>query len=142
MENGCIFCRAAAGDDRAALVVHRARHSFVILNRYPYTSGHVMIAPYGHVSRLYQVGDDVAEEMIRLARRMEKVLEQLYRPDGLNLGMNLGEAAGAGIEQHIHLHLLPRWTGDANFMTTVGDTRVLPELLDDTYDRVRGALES
>jgi len=142
LENGCIFCRAAAGDDRAALVVHRARHSFVILNRYPYTSGHVMIAPYGHVSRLYQVGDDVAEEMIRLARRMEKVLEQLYRPDGLNLGMNLGEAAGAGIEQHIHLHLLPRWTGDANFMTTVGDTRVLPELLDDTYDRVRGALEA
>jgi ATP adenylyltransferase len=141
--NGCIFCNAAQGsDDQSTLVVHRAQHSFVLLNRYPYTSGHVMIAPYRHISRLTQAGDEVSEELMRLARRMERILEQTYRPDGLNLGMNLGEAAGAGIEQHIHLHVLPRWNGDANFMTTVAETRVLPELLEATYARIRAAFDS
>jgi ATP adenylyltransferase len=149
LASGCIFCNAGRvngssnapeRDDQESLVVHRARYSFILLNRYPYTSGHVMIAPYQHVSRLSQVGDEVVEEIMRSAKRMESVLEQLYRPAGLNVGMNLGEAAGAGIEQHIHLHVLPRWHGDANFMTTIGDTRVLPELLEVSYSRIRGAL--
>lgn len=143
VESGCIFCNAAAAsDDVAALVVFRAPTCFVLLNRYPYTSGHLMIAPYAHVSRLNQVGVEVAAEMMVHARRAEEILESVYRPGGINLGMNLGEAAGAGIEQHIHLHVLPRWQGDANFMTTVGDTRVLPELLDDTYKKLKAAFDS
>ncbi len=134
----CIFCLAAeSGDDAQTLVVHRAQFNFVILNRYPYTSGHLMIAPYLHVSRLNQINEETSTEMIGLARCAEKTLEAIYRPQGLNMGMNLGEAAGAGIEQHIHLHMLPRWLGDANFMTTLGDTRILPEALEDTYAKVK-----
>lgn len=98
-----------------------------------------MIAPYEHVSRLSQASEAAAEEMMRLTRRAEAVLERVYRPDGLNLGMNLGEAAGAGIEQHIHMHVLPRWAADANFMTTVGETRVLPEALEETYAKLKQA---
>ena len=139
----CIFCIAAAGaDDRETLVVYRGEFSFVILNRYPYTSGHVMIAPYLHVSRLTQTSDAASEEMMRMARAAEQAIEGVYRPDGLNLGMNLGEAAGAGIEQHIHMHVLPRWKGDANFMTSVGDTRIIPESLNDTYAKLKEAFSS
>lgn len=134
----CLFCEAAAKSaDEETLIVYRGEHAFVILNRYPYTSGHVMVAPYAHVARLSQVDEKTAAEMMQLARRAESVLERAYRPDGLNLGMNLGEAAGAGVEQHIHMHLLPRWQGDANFMTTVAGTRVIPESLDDTYAKVK-----
>lgn len=136
--NQCIFCAAAEGTaDEESLLIHRGEHCFVILNRYPYTSGHLMIAPYRHVSRLLQVGSEVTEEMMGLARRAEQNLEEIYHPDGLNLGMNLGEAAGAGIEQHIHLHVLPRWKGDANFMTTVGGVRIMPEDLNETYRKLR-----
>jgi ATP adenylyltransferase len=136
----CIFCTAANGtEDDKTLVVHRGDHCFVLLNRYPYTAGHAMVAPYVHVSRLTQADDVVTAEMMRIARRLEQILEQLYHPNGMNLGLNLGEAAGAGIEQHIHLHVLPRWIGDANFMTTVAQTRVLPELLEDTYIKFRAA---
>ena len=136
---GCIFCDAAAHPeaDERSLVVFRGTLAFVLLNRYPYTSGHVMIAPYAHVSRLSQTSDDASAEMMHLTRRAERILEQAYRPDGLNLGMNLGEAAGAGIEQHIHMHVLPRWKGDANFMTSVGDTRIIPEALAETYAKLR-----
>ncbi len=134
----CIFCAAAESSaDEENLVVYRGELSFVILNRYPYTSGHVMIAPYVHVSRLAQTNDATTAEMMRLTRRTEEILERVYRPDGLNLGMNLGEAAGAGIEQHIHMHVLPRWKGDANFMTSVGETRVIPEVLQDTYVKLK-----
>lgn len=136
----CIFCTAADGkEDDKTLVVHRGEHCFVLLNRYPYTAGHAMVAPYVHVSRLTQADDAVTAEMMRLARRLERIVDQLYHPNGMNLGLNLGEAAGAGIEQHIHLHVLPRWIGDANFMTTVAQTRVLPELLEDTYTKFRAA---
>jgi ATP adenylyltransferase len=139
----CIFCAAAASDkDEETLVVHRARFNFVMLNRYPYTSGHVMIAPYQHVSRLQQASEETAEEMMRIARRCERILEEIYSPDGLNIGMNLGAAAGAGIEQHIHLHVLPRWMGDANFMTTVGDTRVIAEELSVTFAKVSAGFKS
>jgi len=134
----CIFCEAAAStEDAKNLVVHRGQFCFVILNRYPYTSGHLMIAPYRHVSRLTAVDEVTTAEMMQLVRRAETVLQEAYSPDGLNLGMNLGEAAGAGIEQHIHMHVLPRWRGDANFMTSVGATRIIPEALEDTYRKVR-----
>lgn len=137
---GCIFCKALEGhDDAVSLVVFRGQHSFVILNRFPYSSGHVMILPNAHVSSLLELGDHAALEMIRLTQRAESVLRAVYRPDGLNLGMNLGEAAGAGIEQHLHMHVLPRWRGDANFMTAVGGVRVIPEALEDTYAKLRPA---
>lgn len=136
---GCIFCHAAADPkaDEQNLVIFRGTLAFALLNRYPYTSGHLMIAPYMHVSRLAQASEDASVEVMRLTRRAERMLERAYRPDGLNLGMNLGEAAGAGIEQHIHMHVLPRWKGDANFMTSVGSTRIIPEALDETYAKLR-----
>ncbi len=138
---GCIFCDAAAGqDDSATLVLFRAEFCFLILNRYPYTSGHLMIAPYQHSSQLTGISEEAALEMMRMARLSETAIENSYRPDGLNLGMNLGEAAGAGIALHIHLHVLPRWKGDANFMSTVGDTRIIPESLDDTYRKLQSEL--
>jgi ATP adenylyltransferase len=141
--NRCIFCEAvASSDDAANLVVYRGRLSFVILNRFPYTSGHLMIAPFAHVSRLQQADEETAAEIMRLSRFAERVIEEVYRPDGLNLGMNLGEAAGAGIQQHIHMHLLPRWKGDANFMTSVANTRVLSEALEDTYAKLRHGFAS
>jgi ATP adenylyltransferase len=141
--NRCIFCEAAASsDDAANLVLHRGRLSFVILNRFPYTGGHLMVAPFAHVSRLQQADEETAAEIMRLSRFAERVIEEVYRPDGLNLGMNLGEAAGAGIQQHIHMHLLPRWKGDANFMTSVADTRVLSEALEDTYAKLRRGFAS
>jgi ATP adenylyltransferase len=134
----CIFCEAATGTaDDKNLVLYRGALCFIVLNRYPYTSGHLMIAPYEHVSRLMETGESTTEEMMRLARQTERILEQAYHPDGFNLGMNLGEAAGAGVEQHIHLHMLPRWKGDANFMSTVGNTRIIPETLEDTYAKVK-----
>lgn len=137
-ESRCIFCAAAEGsNDEESLLIYRGQFCFVILNRYPYTTGHLMIAPYRHVSRMLQVDQDVTGEMMLLARRAEGILEEVYRPDGLNVGMNLGEAAGAGIEQHIHLHVLPRWKGDANFMTTVGQVRIVPEALGDTYRKLK-----
>ena len=134
----CIFCVAAAStNDSETLVVHRAELTFVILNRYPYTSGHLMIAPYEHASRLQALAPAVTTEMMNWARISEAVLEDVYKPHGLNMGLNLGEAAGAGIEQHLHLHALPRWKGDANFMTTIGATRIMPEALEDTYEKIR-----
>jgi len=134
----CIFCsKAAASDDRANLIVHRGKHNFALLNLYPYTSGHLMIATYEHVASLAEAAVEARQEMIELSAQAEKILRELYNPDGLNLGMNLGAAAGAGIAGHIHMHVLPRWTGDASFMTTVSETRVLPEALEITWERVR-----
>ena len=136
----CVFCAAGkANSDRESLVVHRASRNFVILNRFPYTSGHIMVVPYEHVSSLEELSDEALVEMIRLAREAEKRLRALYRPDGLNFGINLGKSAGAGIAGHVHLHALPRWTGDTNFMTVVGETRVLPEDLDVTWEKLSHA---
>ena len=150
----CVFCNLiAAADhaiatgmqapeaDRAAHIVHRARHNYICLNAFPYTSGHVMVVPYAHQSSLAQLEADAAQEMMMLARHTEVVLRTAYRPEGLNLGMNLGEAAGAGIAGHIHLHVLPRWSGDTNFMTVTAETRVLPEMLDQTWQRLRDAFQ-
>ena len=142
----CIFCdRASGGESDAEFdlrshVVHRGPQCYIILNRYPYTCGHVMIVPYQHVDRLELLSVEAAKEMMALAQRMEGVLRRLYRPDGINLGMNIGKAAGAGVAGHIHLHMLPRWVADANFMSVVGETRVLPESLEETARRMREAL--
>jgi ATP adenylyltransferase len=134
----CVFCDTAAGsDDRASLIVHRARHNFIILNRFPYTNGHVMVVPFAHVATLQDLSEEAALEMMRLARQSEKHLRAIYRPDGLNLGMNLGRSAGAGIADHVHMHILPRWVGDTNFMTVLGETRVLPEDLLVTWEKLR-----
>jgi len=137
----CIFCEAVASkDDAETLVVYRGAKAFIILNRYPYTSGHVMVVPYAHQATLTSSDPETLTEMMALAKRLEGALESLYHPDGYNLGMNIGRAAGAGIAGHIHLHVLPRWIGDTNFMTTTGETRVQPEELTTTYQRLRSAL--
>lgn len=139
--NDCIFCaKIAANDDDANYIVLRAERNFVLLNLYPYTNGHLMIAPYEHVASLEAAHPETMAEMMRLAIRCEKALAKVYNPQGINLGMNLGEAAGAGVAGHIHMHMLPRWAGDASFMSTVAETRVLPEDLPTTYQRVKAAL--
>jgi ATP adenylyltransferase len=123
-----VLCRALKGASRAgSLVVHVAPLSFVMMNRFPYGSGHVMVAPRRHVGTLAAASEEELQEMMLLARRLESVFARAYKPDGINLGMNLGRSAGAGVADHIHLHVLPRWTGDTNFMTVVGETRVIPE---------------
>jgi len=137
----CIFCDALAGArDHDSLIVHRGNHCFIILNRYPYTSGHVMIVPNAHVADLASCPAPALDEMMQLAQRVEKAFATTYKPDGVNLGMNVGRAAGAGVAGHIHLHALPRWFGDSNFMSVVGETRVLPEDLTQTYQRLKAAL--
>jgi ATP adenylyltransferase len=137
----CIFCDAASRkDDAETLIVHRGAKTFVILNRFPYTSGHVMIVPYAHVAELNLCDMESLSEMMQLAQRVESVLHANYKPDGMNLGMNLGRAAGAGVVGHLHLHALPRWIGDSNFMTVTGETRVHPEDLKTTYERLSKAL--
>jgi ATP adenylyltransferase len=137
----CLFCRVASeSNDARNYVVLRAERSFLLLNRYPYTTGHLMIAPYAHVATLEEADAATLEEIMRLAQRAEKALRAVYRPSGLNLGFNIGESAGAGIAGHIHMHALPRWAGDTSFITTIGETRVLPEALETTYEKVREAL--
>ncbi len=135
----CPFCEKAAADpghDREHLVLHRGPLNFVLLNLYPYTTGHVMVAPYAHVAALDELTHAALAEMMTLAQRLQAALQSCYRPEGYNLGMNLGKCAGAGVADHLHLHLLPRWTGDSNFMTVVGETRVQPEDLLVTYDKL------
>lgn len=137
----CIFCDAAKRtDDATTLVVHRGVSSFVILNRFPYTVGHLMIVPYKHAAELAGLDAATLTEMMQLAQRTENAFKSVYKPDGMNFGMNLGRAAGAGVLGHLHLHALPRWMGDANFMTVVGETRMLAEELSETYARIRTAL--
>ena len=136
----CVFCAAAAAsDDKAWLVVDRGARNLVICNRYPYTSGHIMVVPYEHVATLEDVADETLVELIRLARQCERHLRTIYHPEGLNMGMNIGRSAGAGIAGHVHLHVLPRWRGDTNFMTVVGETRVVPEELEVTWEKLRAA---
>ena len=139
---GCVFCDLpAASRDEETLIVLRGSKNFVILNRYPYTSGHVMIVPYLHTADFAGLDAGTTSEMMLLAQRVQTALSGVYHPDGFNLGMNLGRSAGAGIADHLHLHLLPRWNGDTNFMTTVGETRMEPEDLATTYARLRQVLK-
>ena len=139
-EEECIFCaKPAGGDDRANLIVHRGDRCFVILNLFPYTNGHLMIAPFEHLATLQELPRETVAEMMALAQRAMARLEEVYDPHGYNVGFNQGRAAGAGVEHHIHLHVVPRWGGDTNFMPVIADTRVMPQTLDQSYDALAGA---
>jgi ATP adenylyltransferase len=149
-DHSCVFCNMVAAveyaethgmpreqAEKAALIVYRGENTFVCLNRYPYTSGHVMVLPYAHEASLAALPIAVTHEIMDTAQRLEGVFGQIYHPDGINMGLNLGKAAGAGVAGHLHLHVLPRWVGDTNFMTVVGETRILPEDLETTWQRIR-----
>ena len=151
-DHNCVFCNMLAAvehavaqgtpqqeADRAAYIVHRGRTCYLCLNAFPYSSGHVMVVPYEHGASLAALDSTTAHELIELAQRVERVLNHLYHPQGMNFGLNLGRAAGAGVAQHLHLHGLPRWAGDTNFMTVVAETRVLPESLEITWQRMFAA---
>lgn len=148
----CVFCNMIAAVDYAIAngmdkteaekvpyILHRGEHCFVCLNAFPYSTGHILIVPYEHRDSLAALPEETAQEMMRLAQRSEVALREVYKPAGLNMGLNLGEAAGAGIADHIHLHSLPRWTGDTNFMTVTAETRILPEPLDVTWSKLQRA---
>ena len=136
--DGCVLCRALSqAGEKDSLVVHVGRLSFIVMNLFPYNSGHVMVAPRRHVGRLADASEDELFEMMALTRRLEAVMAEVYRPDGLNVGMNLGRAAGAGVPDHIHLHVVPRWSGDTNYMTVAGGTRVIPEDPAQAAERLR-----
>jgi ATP adenylyltransferase len=140
---GCVFCTALQADlkhDRENYLLFRGRTTFAILNIYPYNTGHLMILPHQHVSTLAETPQEAQVEMIVLTSYFTELLSKVMRPDGFNIGLNIGRAAGAGIDNHLHIHIVPRWNGDSNFMPVVGNTRVLPETLEDTYDRVLAAL--
>jgi ATP adenylyltransferase len=142
-EEGCVFCNALAKADNADnLVVMRGEHAFVILNKFPYTSGHVMVAPLVHKASLEDLDPVIRAEMMELTTRCMSVLRKVYNPQAFNLGANIGEAAGAGVPGHVHIHIVPRWMGDTNFMSAVGAVRVLPEDLKDTYRRVKDAFSA
>jgi ATP adenylyltransferase len=139
-EEECIFCaKPAEDDDEANLVLHRAASSFVLLNLFPYTNGHLMIAPYEHRGRLQDLEPETVAEMMGLAQRAMDRLEQIYAPQGYNVGFNQGRAAGAGVEHHIHMHIVPRWEGDTNFMPVIADVRVMPQTLEQSYEALREA---
>ncbi|HYV07291.1 MAG TPA: HIT domain-containing protein [Blastocatellia bacterium] len=135
---GCVFCRVREhGTDPDNLIVHRGQKNFIILNLFPYTSGHLMIVPYEHIAWLADTDLATTAEMMELAKRAQTALQSEYHPDGFNIGMNIGQSAGAGVADHLHLHVVPRWTGDANFVSVIGETRVLPEALETTYEKLR-----
>lgn len=137
-EDGCIFCNALAKEDSAEnLIAFRGERAFVILNRYPYTSGHLMVVPFDHKANLEELDPLTRAEMMELTARCMTVLRKVYNPQAFNMGANIGEAAGAGVKSHVHMHIVPRWAGDTNFMSILGETRVLPESLESTYQRVR-----
>jgi ATP adenylyltransferase len=139
-ESECIFCvTQAEGDDEANLIVHRGERCFVILNKYPYTNGHLMVAPYEHVASIQELDGKTIGELMSLAQRGMTALEASYAPHGYNVGFNQGRVAGAGVEHHIHMHVVPRWGGDTNFMPVLGDTRVMNQTLEDSYETVRKA---
>ena len=137
----CIFCSKPGLPDDEAFIVHRGSSCYVILNAFPYTNGHVMVAPYAHVGDPRELPVETSTEMTDLTQRSLGAIERVYGPEGFNLGMNLGEVAGAGFAGHVHTHVVPRWKGDTNFMPVIGDTRVMPEALPDSWRRLRDAFE-
>ena len=138
---GCVFCQAyRSEDDAASLTLWRWERTFALLNRYPYTSGHVMIAPVAHRATPLEIDDATLAEMMRGARTVMRALQTVYRPDGFNVGINVGEAAGAGIRDHLHMHIVPRWRGDTNFTTVTGDLRVVPESLESAWEKLNEAM--
>ncbi|HEY9783997.1 MAG TPA: HIT domain-containing protein [Candidatus Obscuribacterales bacterium] len=133
----CVFCRLPSeGDDRNNLILLRARLNYIVMNLYPYSSGHIMVVPFHHEASLAALDAETTHEMIELAKHAQRVLEAEYHPHGFNIGWNLGKAAGAGVQEHNHLHIVPRWHGDANFVSVLGETRILPEDLHATYDKL------
>jgi ATP adenylyltransferase len=141
-EQECSFCaKPADDDDEANLIVHRGERCFVILNLFPYTNGHLMIAPYEHLATLGELDPDTVAEMMALTQRAMGVLSERYEPHGYNVGFNQGRVAGAGVEHHIHMHVVPRWGGDTNFMPVLADTRVMPQTLEESYATLKGSLE-
>ena len=140
MQSSCVFCsiQEKASDDHDKFILHRAEYNFVVLNIYPYISGHLLIVPYMHLGELDELPKEVSDELMDLTKRAQTILRDTYHPHGFNVGINLGRAAGAGVAGHVHLHIMPRWTGDSNFMSTVGETRVIPEDLATTYEKLHG----
>jgi ATP adenylyltransferase len=139
----CIFCtKPESGDDRQALIAHRGESCFVILNLFPYTNGHLMVSPFAHIGRFQDIPPEVTAEMNALAQRSMGILEDVYGPEGFNLGINQGRIAGAGVEGHIHLHVVPRWAGDNNYMPVIADTKVMPQSLEESYDAIKEGFEN
>ena len=142
VEEDCIFCaKPAQESDEENLIVHRGERCFVILNKFPYTNGHLMVAPYEHVASLPDIDGDTIAEMMRLAQQGMRILESQYAPHGYNVGFNQGKVAGAGVEHHIHMHVVPRWGGDTNFMPVLADTRVMPQSLEQSYEALAGSFD-
>lgn len=139
--DGCIFCELpTGGDDEGALILARSDAAFIIMNKFPYNSGHLMVAPFRHCARYDELSVDETADVAALTARAVRALQETYQPEGFNIGINMGRAAGAGIEAHLHQHIVPRWAGDTNYMTTIGGTKVLPETLEQTYARLAGLL--
>ncbi len=140
--SGCVFCAKVGAPDESEHVLFRGQFAFITLNRYPYNNGHLMIIPYAHVASLENLDPPTLTELMLLTNRGLAVLRQIYHPDGFNIGVNLGQAAGAGIADHVHIHVVPRWSADTNFMPIVGETRVIPETLDRTFSRLRPCFDA
>lgn len=140
--SGCVFCGILSNgrSDEENFILHRGEHNFVILNIYPYTSGHLMVVPFEHIDLIADADPASTAEMMELIVRCQSAISRQYSPDGINIGMNLGKAAGAGVAEHYHMHLLPRWVGDVNFMTAIGQTRTIPETLTETYRKLKGSI--
>lgn len=137
--SSCVFCSIleSPASDEEKYILHRAGHNFVILNIYPYISGHLMIVPFAHIAELDELPKEASDELMDLTKKCQSALRKAYEPHGLNVGMNLGKAAGAGVAGHLHMHILPRWVGDGNFMTSIGETRTIPEDLRTTYEKLK-----
>jgi ATP adenylyltransferase len=136
---GCLFCNVIAtpASDAVNFVLHRGQYAFIILNLYPYSNGHLMIVPFSHVDSIEHLSSDELGEIMTLSQKCLALLRQAYNPQGFNMGVNIGGAAGAGVPGHVHMHIVPRWTGDSNFMTTLANTRVIPEVIEQTYERLK-----
>ncbi len=141
-EDGCVFCNAFnAENDEEKLVLYRSKHAFIIMNLYPYNAGHIMVVPNRHLDSPLKLTEEEQLDLFKLVNKGIEAIQKVMKPDGFNLGMNLGRAAGAGIDDHIHIHIVPRWSGDTNFMSTVSDTKVISEALKETYFKIKGALK-
>jgi ATP adenylyltransferase len=138
VDAGCPFCEVYSGtDDKGNLIVYRGKRGFVMLNRFPYTTGHMMVLPVVHKEKLSELDQETRADLTELVTHASEVLNIVYQPEGFNIGLNIGAAAGAGIPKHLHWHIVPRWVGDTNYMTTVGETRLIPEALEDTYQKIK-----